>query len=411
MPNSIVAEMQSKKWAMEPGSLKAFFERMAGLPANAALPTVAVASTKRKLLVENGTALIAISGVLLKSVPGWLRLYGVDATGYDEIADQVAEAVADENVEGIHLQISSPGGVIDGLADTADAIYSARTIKTVTATIEDLGASAAYWLGSQSSTIDANRTAEIGSIGVFTVYLDFSKADEDAGVRVVVIRSGEHKAMGIDKVTDEQIAAVQENIDSLADNFISAVAAGRNKSADVIRTLATGRLWIAATAQELGLIDGIKEVKTTEGVTIMENDKNSQAEVNTEKITADAQQAAQNDERIRATQLKAEFPDDPEFAIKAVSEGWSVAEAKAEYCDVLKEKVKAVEEQTRQDKETQGAEPLENSGSGDGSTGDFVSAAKELAKAENIKLGDAFKKVAREQPELYAAYKSSLTAA
>jgi signal peptide peptidase SppA len=429
MPNSIVAEMQSKKWAMEPNSLKAFFERLAGLPVNAALPHVAVASVKRKLNVANGVAVIAVSGVLLKTVPGWVRLWGFDVTGYDEIASQIAEATGDDGVNSIHLQISSPGGMIDGLADTADSIFSARTIKPVSATLEDLGASAAYWLGSQAAVIDANRTAEIGSIGVFSVHYDLSKADEDAGIRVIVIRSGEHKAMGVDGVTHSQIAAEQETINSLADNFINAVATGRNKSVEVIRALATGRSWIAETALKLGLIDSIKEVVSTsgttnenKGATIMKTDNNRSEQAETGALAASpkvfieeaanaAATAAVENERTRMGQLQAEFNDDPEFAMKAFAAGQSLAEAKAAYCDVLKEKLKTAEDQVKQGKESTGAPPLQNSASGDSQGRDFIATAKETAKAEGIKLGDAFKKVAREQPELYRAYKESLVAA
>jgi signal peptide peptidase SppA len=354
-------------------------------------------------------------------------MWGINATGYDEISEQIAEALADDKVEGIHLQISSPGGMIDGLADTADAIYSAREIKPVTATIEDLGASAAYWIASQAITIDANRTTEVGSIGVYTVYLDWTKFEEEMGVKVIVIRSGEHKGMGIDGVSENQIAAVQEIIDALADNFINAVAAGRNKSSEDIRKLATGRLWIAETALELGLIDGIKEIESAsentninKGAITMENDKEKGEQLTAEQIektastvaTAAATAAVEN-ERTRMGQMQAEFADDPEFAMKAFAEGKSLAEAKAEYCDVLREKVKATEEKAEQANKankTKGASPLENSGSGDGQGGGFIAAAKELAEAKGIKLGDAFKKVAREQPELYAAHKNSLVA-
>jgi len=415
MNEAILTEMQNHKWVMEPTALKAFIEKISKLSAVSVITSVSVDMPKKTLQVVGGVAKIKISGVLLKSVPGWIRLFGFDATGYDEITEQIEEAVNDSKVSAIELLVSSPGGMVAGVTEAADAIFNARKIKPVTAVVEDLAASGAYWLTSQAQSISAGRVAEIGSIGVFSVYYDWTGWEEKAGIKAVVIRSGEHKGMGFDTITDNQKAAVQEIIDDLAGQFVNSVAAGRNKSAGAIKELATGKLWIADKARELGLIDTVivKENNNTNssGDSVMDTNENkanqtqanqSEAEIKA-KIDSAAEEAKQKhaaDEKKRLADLKSAFPKDLEFAIEQFEAGASLVEAKAAYADVL---------QNRLSEKENGADPLQSGDSaGEGDGENFVSLGKKMAKEEKIPLGQAYKKLAAEKPELYQAYKQSL---
>jgi signal peptide peptidase SppA len=405
---------------MEPGKLKAFIERVAGLPEGMSLSSLAIAQTPGKLKVIDSTAVIAISGVLLKTVPGWIRFFGIEATGYDEIRSQIDEAVANKSVANIHLQVDSPGGMVAGVISTSDAIFNARQAKPVTATIEDLGASAAYWLVSQADSIDANRNTETGAIGVFAVLLDFSKQDEDKGIKVVVIRSGEHKGTGIDKVTDNQIAAIQEIIDAKADNFIDSIARGRGRASDEIRKLATGQLWIAGAALELGLIDSVRDDReqTNEnqteskikGETLMKEQEESQADaVDTEQIRKEAAAGALEAERARIAAINKAFADDPAFANKAIADGLSVEQASAEYVDVLRARLKEQADQAAS-AESQAAntdaDAIATEGTdGDGS-GDFLAEARELAAEKKISMTAAMQRLNRTKPALHAAFRA-----
>jgi len=431
-PNPLIAELISHKWAMEEFALKAFFEQMTHWRSDAGNTSAAVVDKQKIIQIKNGIALIKISGVLLKSVPDWVRDWGIEATGYDEINDQLRSAMGNEEVTGIHLQVSSPGGVVDGLADTADAILAAREQKQVTATIEDLGASAAYWLSSQAEIIEAGRTTEVGSIGVYTVYADMTKRAEEMGIKVIVIKSGEHKGMGVPgaEITDVQIEAVQEIVDQIADSFISAVAAGRGKKKSQVREWATGRLWIAKTALEMGLIDkvtvnnvnqnikgeqsmdeqiGTNEQTETEVRAKVEQEKAAEEKTKAqeEKMNKLAVEGVKLDERERLSRLKAAFPDDLEFALKAYEDGKNVQEAKAEYCEVLEKRLKEKTSTEAKGKVT-GAAAIAGGATDEETSDDFIATAKELAKTEKIKLGAAYKRVAKEQPELYQAHVARL---
>lgn len=127
--------------------------------------------------------------------------------------------------------------------------------------------------------------------------------------------------------------------------------------------------------------------------------------IDTQVIENEAREEGAKGERQRLAELKAAFPDDLEFAMKAFSEGRTVTEAKAEYCDVLREKEKQREQQGKE-KASDGAEPVKNDDSDDESGQDFLIEARKLADEKKITMTEAMKRVRRRNPELHEAFKA-----
>ncbi len=177
----------------------------------------------------------------------------------------IRAAVADNSINGILLLIDSPGGTVAGTRDLAEEVANANKQKPVIAYIEDLGASAAYWVASQASKVHANATALVGSIGTFAVLYDFSKQCDKLGVKVHVVRAGKFKGMGTEgtEITDEQLAYWQGIVDKLNDLFLAGVSAGRKLPLSKITELADGRVHVGIEAQRLGLIDGVQTFAAT----------------------------------------------------------------------------------------------------------------------------------------------------
>jgi signal peptide peptidase SppA len=173
--------------------------------------------------------------------------------------EHIYAMTANEDIGAILLHIDSPGGTAAGTADLATAVSRAASKKTVVAYCEDLCASAAYWIASQATTVVANRTAVIGSIGVFLVVGDSSRFWEKQGVDWFVVKSGRFKGGTVEgaKLSAEVLEHLQERVDSLARVFIADVAHGRKMTVDRVREIADGRVLMGATAQAAGLIDRI----------------------------------------------------------------------------------------------------------------------------------------------------------
>lgn len=297
--------------------------------------------------------IIPIAGLLLKTVPQDYRDWGLNATGYDEIAEAVNKAAVSPK-KAIMLQVNSGGGMVDGIDIALDAIRAAAGKKTVIAYVDGLCASAAYWLASQADAVHATRFSEVGSIGAYSVMYDYSKMFDGYGIEAVVSRSGDQKGAGImgDEITERMKAVQDDAISGIARMFINDVLASRP---DVIPSeVNSGRTWLAEQAKDLKLIDGV--VKSTREITVsvkgiaaMEphietmaaDDPTPQLQEDMRMSEANVQDAVQA-ERARVAAISTAFADDPVYAAKHTTAGTSLEGAKAEYCDVMQARQKAL---------------------------------------------------------------------
>lgn len=258
MSNAILAEIQSTPWVMEPLALQAMTQKLAEPQAAAGK----VESGSPGMTIKDGVAVIEISGALMRTVPSYLKYYGIEATGYMDLQSQIIKAAGDSTVKEIILDVNSPGGEVGGCMETAAVIYQVRGKKPIKAYVSGAANSGAYWLISQTTEILSTANGCIGSIGAYMVAVDMSQMAKDAGVKVHVVSSGDLKGGGVPgtKIQAKHIAAWQSLIDGMADNFITDVARGRGMNRSNAKALATGQVWLAAEARRSGLIDFVVTV-------------------------------------------------------------------------------------------------------------------------------------------------------
>ena len=203
-----------------------------------------------------GVAIIQIEGAMMKADSKF------GGTSTIRIRQAIRAAVQDPEIDSILLHIDSPGGTVSGTKELADEVLSARQSKPVHAYIEDLGASAAYWVASQCETISANLTAEVGSLGVVAVIYDQSKQFERMGVKVHVVSTGKFKGAGApgSEISADMLAEVQELVDDLHEVFMTAVLSGRKMERAELDAIADGRVFLASKALKLGLVDAVETV-------------------------------------------------------------------------------------------------------------------------------------------------------
>ena len=204
-----------------------------------------------------------------------IGIYGtIGETSYDVFGNEISLSTSticsyidqityDDNNKGIFLAIDSPGGyVYDG-----DKIYQAlmeykeTTGRPIRAGCMSLMASGAYYIGAAADYITAERTAEVGSIGVYIEMTDVSELAGKLGVKVEYIRSSENKAMGnmYNALTDEQRAILQSMVDEDYERFLDIVQEARGIDRAKLRKIADGRTYTATQALNNGLIDEIIE--------------------------------------------------------------------------------------------------------------------------------------------------------
>lgn len=202
---------------------------------------------------DSGVATISVEGAIVKGDSS------MGGTSSIRTRRALRLAVADDDVTAIMLHIDSPGGTVAGSRELADEVTATRQHKPVYAHIDDLGASAAYNLASRAERITANESAMIGSIGTLAVLTDYSGAAEKDGIKVNVLSTGPHKGAGVpgSKITDDQLAAEQKLIDQLGQQFVASVNEARGLNLNMGEGAADGRVFLAADAMGLGLIDEV----------------------------------------------------------------------------------------------------------------------------------------------------------
>lgn len=291
-------------WAMAPKQLEQFAHAVHSIDSTDPVAGSMVESGFGEVLYEvaDGRAYIPITGVIMKSVPAAIRWLGMPATSTLEASAAIEAAERDHDVKEIVFVIDSPGGTVAGVQALADQIKNAS--KPTAAAVSDMAASAAYWLASQTDHIEANATAQIGSIGVYSVMVDSSQAYENAGIRVHVVRSGSHKGSGVEgsPITAEDISEEQRMIDQLSHMFAATVARGRGLTAAQVAELATGQVWLAADALKFGLIDSVYGPTTAETQTKVEAVE--EEEKGPEEQPAEEEQSEHEELKARVDELE-----------------------------------------------------------------------------------------------------------
>ena len=181
--------------------------------------------------------------------------------GYDRIEAAVARAVADPACAGVQLSIDSPGGMVNGCFECADALRELAAIKPIAAHTDGMMCSAAYAIGAATARISGAMTAYIGSVGVIYGRVDQTARLEQDGVRVDFITSGERKSWGYSEtvMSEAEQADLVAEIDQLADMFAERVARTRPLDAAAVRALQAGT-WMTGVAIEHGLADEIERL-------------------------------------------------------------------------------------------------------------------------------------------------------
>lgn len=243
------AQIKNKIFAMHPERVSEFIASRAAPPTGGR-----TASGQDRVKIENGIGYLNISGPISRYSDLWTRAFAEPT--YEELTPALQSLATNKRVKAIVLDINSPGGEVDGTAEFADLVYSIRSIKPISAYVSGMGASAAYWIASQADKIILGETAEVGSIGVVSTYIDASKAYESMGFTIHQFVSSQSPMKRPDMNSEEGQAEIQKTVDKLAEIFIGRVARGRNvPSSTIPEKFGRGGTKIGADAVGAGMAD------------------------------------------------------------------------------------------------------------------------------------------------------------
>lgn len=219
------------------------------------------ARVTRRATALGDVALVPVAGPLFRYANLFTEVSG--ATSVEMLAQDFAAALDDPTVAGIVLNIDSPGGQVNGIAEFAQHVRAARDIKPVVAYVGDAGASGAYWIASAAERIVIAPTAQVGSIGVVQVALDTTARDAQRGVSAIKIISSQSPNKQPDARTEAGRSILQASIDQLASVFIETVATNRGVSVEtVMNDFGRGHVLIGQAAVDAGMADAVGSLES-----------------------------------------------------------------------------------------------------------------------------------------------------
>jgi capsid assembly protease len=248
----------TRPWLITPDSLETILAIANRMGDPEALQTKIGKRLENSRTVEmiDGVAVIPVTGPIFRHANLFTEISG--ATSTQVLATDIRAALENSYVNGIVLNIDSPGGEAAGINELANFIASASKRKRIVAYAGGTMASAAYWIGVAPGEVVIDATAVLGSIGVVMSYTDTSKRDEKSDVRRMEIVSSVSPSKRVDPNSDAGRAQIQTLVDSLADVFVGAVAKYRRTTPEkVVSDFGGGGVLVGQAAVKAGMADRI----------------------------------------------------------------------------------------------------------------------------------------------------------
>lgn len=169
------------------------------------------------------------------------------------------------NVEAVIIKINSPGGTFVGGERLYNTIKKISKKKPVIAIIGDQATSAAYLAAIGSDYIIASNGSLTGSVGVLLQAFEATNLAEKIGIKPIIIKSSSFKATPhpAEKFNQDDYNYLSKIVSQSKEIFLDIVKSERvNLTAESLKEISLGKVFIGKQAKELNLIDAIGDEKS-----------------------------------------------------------------------------------------------------------------------------------------------------
>jgi protease-4 len=180
--------------------------------------------------------------------------FGAMATS-QELLWAIEDAEKRKKIKAVIFEINSPGGTPFAAKEVATRIKEME--KPTVAWVREYATSGAYWIASACNEIVADELSTLGSIGVLSIRPDIGELLKKFGIDVETLKTGIYKGLGLpyEKPTDEERELLTKELDEIKDTFLTAIAENRNLNDEIVKELATAKVYLGREAREMGLVD------------------------------------------------------------------------------------------------------------------------------------------------------------
>ena len=211
------------------------------------VPVVGGAASAVKSVLGPKVAVIELAGVITES---------------DEILKSLYEEARNKDTKAIVLRVDSPGGAVAPSEEVYNAVRRLKSEKPIVVSMGSMAASGGLYSSLSANKIFCQPGTQTGSIGVILQMPNFTTIADKVGVQMVTIKSGALKDAGnqFRPMTEAERKFLEDVANRVHNNFIQAVADGRNLPLEKVKSFADGRVLLGSEAKELGLVDDFGDI-------------------------------------------------------------------------------------------------------------------------------------------------------
>lgn len=170
----------------------------------------------------------------------------------------IREIRKNEKIKAVVLRVNSPGGSALASEVILRELQLLKKDKKLIVSMGDVAASGGYYISCYADSIFVMPTTITGSIGVFTMLFNTERLMKNKlGITFDKVKNAPYADFpnGYRALTAEEALRMQRSVDNIYNIFKGHVTKGRKMNADVVDSLAQGRVWSGSDAVSNGLAD------------------------------------------------------------------------------------------------------------------------------------------------------------
>jgi protease-4 len=179
----------------------------------------------------------------------------------EKIVSELRKLEKSDFIKAIILRVNSPGGTIGASQEIYLELkkFKEKTGKKLICSIENIGASGAYYVSLACDKVIALPGSIVGSIGVISFFFTVEDLLKYLKVKPYIVKSGKFKDTGspFRQPNEQDLKYLEDIVMKLFEEFKKDVVQVRPTLKDKIDEIADGRVFTGKEAFELGLIDYI----------------------------------------------------------------------------------------------------------------------------------------------------------